>query len=130
LIVAHVIHHRDVDSVAYAMSMEGLFNQAPTPEEFIKRLTTDRVKKIQGFIQGADAERHVLKIEIVVGYPFDELMKMIQSSNVYMAIIGNKGRGNIAGLLAGSTAQKLLSHCQVPLLCVPSVPEPRSDVEK
>ena len=120
LIVSHVIHKRDIDTVAYAIQMKGMFRKAPTPEEFVEKLSQERVRLIREQICSADADRHLSKIEILVGHPFEALMNLIQSRNVYMAIIGNKGRGNIAGLLAGSTAQRLLSHCPVPLLCVPA----------
>jgi nucleotide-binding universal stress UspA family protein len=119
LIVAHVIHHRDIDSVAYAIQMPGLFNQAPTPQEFVDKLSKERSWLIQSLIRKADANHYLSKIEILVGHPFESLMKLIQSRDVYMVVIGNKGRGNIAGLLAGSTAQRMLSQCPVPFLCVP-----------
>ena len=123
LMVVHVIHHRDIDSVTYAMRMEGLFSEVPSPEEFVKKLTQERVRAIQGLMTRAGAGRFLTKLEIVVGHPFEALMKVIESRGVYMVIIGSKGRGRIDGLLAGSTAEKLLSRCPVPLLCVPQAAE-------
>jgi nucleotide-binding universal stress UspA family protein len=122
LIVAHVIHRRDIDSVAYAMRMEGLFNEAPSPEEFVKKITLERVRDIRALITLAGLSRNMPRLEIAVGNPFEALMRLVESKDVYMAVIGTKGRGNIADLLAGSTAQKLLNHCTVPLLCVPKPP--------
>jgi nucleotide-binding universal stress UspA family protein len=122
LIVAHVIHRRDIDSVAYAMRMEGLFNKALSPEEFIQKITQERVREMRAFISVAGLDPATPRLEIAVGHPFEALMQLIESKDVYMAVIGTKGRGNIGDLLAGSTAQKLLNHCQVPLLCIPKGP--------
>lgn len=123
LLVVHVVHRRDIDSVTYAMRMEGLFSEVPSPEEFVRKLTQERVREIQNLMTKAGAGRFLTKLEIVVGYPFEALMKLIEARDAYMVIIGTKGRGRIDGLLAGSTAEKLLSRCPVPLLCVPQAAE-------
>jgi len=59
-----------------------------------------------------------LKRIFKIGVPFQEILITVQEENADMLVIGAKGRGNIAGVFFGSTAEKVFRRCPTPLLSV------------
>ena len=59
-----------------------------------------------------------MRIEIVEGVPFEEILKCIDVERVDLVIMGNKGRSNLASTLFGSTAEKVFKYSNVPVVSV------------
>jgi nucleotide-binding universal stress UspA family protein len=85
-------------------------------EEYFEKKKKFRLTMVQKLIQATDQPDLFKKIIIKIGTPFQELISTIKEENADLLIMGNKGRGNLAGVLMGSCAEKLFRRCPVALL--------------
>lgn len=116
LTVLNVINIRDVEAVR---SVSIHFPQEIDIEHYVQRTKDERMHQLQAMIDKdflADKKR--IHIVIKTGIPFKTIMETIEKENFDLVVIGNKGRGNIAGTLFGSNAEKILRHSEVPVLSV------------
>jgi nucleotide-binding universal stress UspA family protein len=114
LIVANVIHQRDVEAVRMVELASTVF----TSNEYIETQKKDRSREIEEAINEFSCSNLSFKKVFSVGVPFHELIQIIKDESVDLLVMGPKGRGNLKGILFGSTAEKMFRHCPVPLLSV------------
>jgi nucleotide-binding universal stress UspA family protein len=112
LMVVNVINQREVDAVKRA-EMEAVSFSA---DQFIKDRKKDRLEQINQIIEEISAKHLPVEIKIKTGVPFCELIQAVKDGGVDLVVMGRKGRGNLAGILFGTTAEKMFRHCPVPLL--------------
>jgi nucleotide-binding universal stress UspA family protein len=63
------------------------------------------------------AGRRVRKV-FRIGIPCEEILDVARTEKADLLVIGSKGKSNIAGLLFGSTAERILRNSRVPVLTV------------
>ena len=114
LIVANVIHQRDVEAVRMVELASTVF----TSGEYVETQKKDRSNEIDSMIMEANYSHLSIKKVFRVGVPFHELIQAIKDESADLLVMGPKGRGNLKGILFGSTAEKMFRHCPVPLLSV------------
>ena len=114
LLITHVINQRDVDAV-HAVSV---YSAAISVEEFTKNQMENRLQRIDKLIEETATTHFPIKKLVRVGVPFQELIRSINEEDVDLVVMGPKGRGNIKGILFGTTAEKMFRHCPVPLLSI------------
>lgn len=112
LMIVNVINQRDVDAILRAEMESAAF----FADKFIKDNKKDRLEQINKMIEEISAKHLPVEIKIRTGVPFRELIQAVRDGGVDLVVMGRKGRSNLAGILFGTTAEKMFRHCPVPLL--------------
>ena len=87
-------------------------------QEYETRVNADRTRKMEELIEEIDCAHLSIKKVFKVGVPFQELISAIEDEAADMMVMGQKGRSDLAGVLFGSTAEKVFRRCPIPLLSV------------
>ena len=114
IIVANVINKIALDHIERAMSMYAAFDL----KEYVAGLKSDRQEMIRKLIQSTGHADLFKKVIIKTGVPFQKLLETIAEENADLIVMGNKGRGNLVGVMLGSCAEKLFRRCPIALLSV------------
>lgn len=115
LIIVNVINKRDVDTVK---SIAPLYPNMGSPQEFIQRAKKERSASITKLIRQCKIKDGSIRIVFRVGIPYKALIEVVQEEQVSLVVMGPKGKGNVAGVLFGTSAEKMFRHCPVPLLSI------------
>ncbi len=114
LLIVNVINQRDVDAVArIAMEYTNI-----TVDKYVNIQKQDRTEDIQEAMMEIGYAACPLRIIFRVGVPFLELVQAIKDEGADLMVMGTKGRSNLAGVLFGTTAEKMFRRCPVPLLSI------------
>ena len=113
LTLVNVINTRYLDSLEqYGGAGLGLDRT-----EIIQRTINDRKELIEkdylSRTQGVDT-----RLEFKQGLPWEEILHAVKEIGADMLVVGSKGRGDVAGVLFGSAAEKVQRHASCPVLIV------------
>jgi len=114
LIFVNVINQRDVDMVKHVE----MYTDKISVKDYVDGLKKDRTEQMQNLLKETNCTRRPNRFLIKKGAPFVELVETAKEEKVDMVVMGTKGRGNIAGILFGSQAEKMFRHCPVTLLSI------------
>ncbi|HLA86568.1 MAG TPA: universal stress protein [Anaerolineales bacterium] len=59
-----------------------------------------------------------IHVELIEGSPAEAIIKVANSFKCDVIVMGSRGLGTLAGLLLGSTSQKVVAHAPCPVLIV------------
>ncbi|MBU2519028.1 MAG: universal stress protein [Proteobacteria bacterium] len=113
LTLVNVINTRYLDSLEqYGGAGLGLDRK-----EIIGRTINDRRKVIEDeYLSRAQGVSTQLIFK--EGLPWEEIINAVKDVGADMLVVGNKGRGDVAGVLFGSAAEKVQRHAPCPVLTV------------
>ena len=114
LIFVNIINQRDIDMVKEVT----MYTDKISVKDYINGLIDDRNEQMQRLLKDTRCTQIPNRFLIKKGVPFVELVETAKEEKVDIVVMGTKGRGNIAGILFGSQAEKMFRHCPVPLLSI------------
>ena len=114
LIFVNVINQRAIDIIKQV----AVYTNQISVKNYVRELKEERTELMQKLLVEADCSRIPNRFIIKQGIPFAELVETAKEEKVDLVVMGTKGRGNIAGILFGSQAEKMFRHCPVPLLSI------------
>ena len=114
LIFVNVINQRDINMVKQVT----MYTDMISVKSYVDGLKQDRTEEMQKLVEEKNCTRIPHRFIIKTGIPFEELIRAAEQEKADMVVMGTKGRGNIAGILLGSQAEKIIRHCPVPLLSI------------
>ena len=120
IIVFNVINQKDITGVEMISShFAGYFSTAINVEDYTKELKQDRLESLKQLIkENFFDEKSLMSIKVEMGIPFEKILEAIETENIDLVVMANKGRGNIARVLFGSAAEKVFRHSPVPVVSV------------
>ena len=113
-----VSNMRDVEAVRIAAAH---YPDQVNIERFNETTKSDRFSRIQALIsEHFSQDSSKMKSLVEIGVPFRTILEVIGREKIDVVVMGNKGRGNIAGTLFGSQAEKVFRHSPVPVFSIRS----------
>ena len=114
LLFVNVINQRDIDMIKKVT----IHTDKISVKDYIKGRIDYRNEQMQHLLKETNCNHIPNQFLIKKGVPFMKLVETAKEEKVDMVVMGTKGRGNIAGILFGSQAEKMFRHCPVPLLSI------------
>ena len=115
LVFVNVINKRDIHAIkqAFVYHSENL-----SVDDYFSKLRRERAEKLKKLMEKTSCANITQGVVIRTGIPFVELINVAEEEHVDIVIMGAKGHSDLAGILFGSTAEKMFRRCPVPLLSV------------
>lgn len=116
IVILNVINIRDVEAVRISAVH---YPEHVNIDRFIENTKSDRINKIETLIrEHFSQDSSKMKSLVEIGVPFRTVLEVIGREKIDVVVVGNKGRGNVAGTLFGSQAEKVFRHSPVPVFSI------------
>jgi nucleotide-binding universal stress UspA family protein len=90
----------------------------PYMQEAINARLNETEQIMQKAVQAVGAVPAEIHTELIEGDPAEVIVEVAQTRESNVIVMGSRGLGKLAGLLLGSTSQKVVSHAPCPVLIV------------
>ncbi len=120
VLVLNVINQADINGVEMVNGyFPGYFSKKINAAEYVTALRKERRKSLNELIENHSADdRSLMTIKIDTGTPSECILETIETENIDLVVMANKGRGNLSRFLFGSTAEKVFRHSSIPVVSV------------
>jgi len=78
------------------------------------------IREMEEFCRGKFDEELRYQTDVVMGIPFQEILKQARSIQADLIVVGTHGRTGLEHVLVGSTAERLVRRSTIPVLTVRS----------
>jgi len=104
----------------YSMAAVSMYAQVPVlDEQEILEVKEGRQEWMTELIaKHFPQEKLNIDFKIDVGIPSDQILNTIETEDIDLVVMANKGRGNVSRFLFGSSAEKVFRHSPVPVVSV------------
>jgi nucleotide-binding universal stress UspA family protein len=87
----------------------------------LRDLDATRLQRLQLWLERSGATK--VGVEVVLGNPGDEVVKMAKDKGCSLILMGTQGKGITRELLLGSVAHQVVRHAAQPVLLIPALQE-------
>lgn len=116
IVFLNIISGWDIDAVR---TVTPYFPGEFSIEGHVEKTRIERRRKLEELVDNlCPAESSRISILVNAGTPYEKILQIVRSEKIDLIVMGNKGRGNLAGTLFGSNAEKVFRHSPVPVLSV------------
>jgi nucleotide-binding universal stress UspA family protein len=116
IVVYNVLNQRDINMVEIGCRQA---SSAIFISDYIRDVKKDRQLMIKNMIrEHFFQEKSMMSFKIEEGVPYEAILKIIETENIDLVVMANKGKGNISKVLFGSAAEKVFRHSPVPVVSV------------
>lgn len=118
LILINILNQRDVDAVEIAVRKISLGRENLSVAGYVGEMKNERTLELKKIVKELSLSHLNIIYSFGAGVPYEELIKAAEKEMADILVMGTRGRGNIAGAILGSTAEKMFRYCPVPLLSI------------
>ena len=117
VIVLHVIDARQFDCVEFGAANVG---ELPAQfEEEYKKAITDKANQQLAIVAKKITDMGIeVKVQLVTGIPFSEILKAEEVEAVSGIIIGSHGKSNVKEMFLGSVSEKVIRKSKTPVIVI------------
>lgn len=110
LLILHVINE--------LVDLRGFYVPHISFDKLEEEMESGARKMMEKFLQSRLADYPDVQSFVVPGVPYDEILKLAQSENVDLIVMGTHGRTGLDHVLFGSTAEKVVRKSTVPVMTI------------
>ncbi|MFH2091139.1 MAG: universal stress protein [Pseudomonadota bacterium] len=120
IVIINVLNQKDIDGVKMACNYcKGAFSGSINVEDYITSMEQERRENLKQLLKtNSFDETLLMNLKFDKGVPSECILNAVDSENIDLVVMANKGRGNIARVLFGSAAEKVFRHSPVPVISV------------